>query len=114
MRPSNSPLYAFATSSASKMDPTTPPRPLLHSSMNTAEHRLGYSSLIYDPSVTATSVPVEIARASHGTPLYTDICSHNQVFPHDCNTSKNKLGVGFCWALGAVDRRRQRLPSRVG
>ncbi len=73
MRPSNSPLYAFATSSASKKDATTLLHPLLHSSTNAVEHRLGYRSLIYNPSVTATSVPVEIARSNHATPPYTDI-----------------------------------------
>jgi hypothetical protein len=47
IRPSNSPLYAFATSSVSKNDPTTLPHPLLHSSTNSVEHKVGNSSLIY-------------------------------------------------------------------
>jgi hypothetical protein len=114
MSPSNSPLYAFATSSASKKDPTTLPHLLLHSSTNAAEHRRGYNSLMYNPSMTATSVPSEIDFSNHVTPPNTDICSHSHVFPQDCSTSKNKNGVGFCMAHGAMDRRRQCSPSKVG
>jgi hypothetical protein len=114
MSPSNSPLYAFATSSASKKDPTTLLHLLLHSSMNTAEHRCEHNSLMYNPSMTATSVPLEIDFSNHVTPPDTDICSHSHVFPQDCCTSKNEDGVGFCMAHGAVDRRCQCSPSKVG
>ncbi len=113
MSPSNSPLYAFATSSTSKKDPTTLLRLLLHSSMNAAEHRCGYYSLMYDPSVTATSVPSEIDFSNHVTPPDTDICSHSHVFPQDCSTSKNKDSVGFCVAHGAMNKRHQCSPSKV-
>ncbi len=114
IRPSNSPVYAFATSSASKNDPITLPRPLLHSSTNAVKYKVGNSFLIYDPSVTATNVPSEIDCFSHATPPDTYICSHSHVFPRDCNTSKNKDGAKFCVAHGAMERRCQCFPSRVG
>ncbi len=51
-RPRSSPLYAFATNSASERDPTIRPRTLEHSMTNAAEHMFGYNSRIYNPSVT--------------------------------------------------------------
>ncbi len=97
----------------SENDPTTLPCPLLHSSTNNVEQKVGNSSLIYDPSVTATNVPLEIDCSSHATPLNTYICSHSHVFPQDCSTSKNKDGAGFCVVHGAMERRCQCSPSRV-
>ena len=35
-----------------------------HSSINAAEHRLGYNSLMYDPSVTAIQVPLAIESSN--------------------------------------------------
>jgi hypothetical protein len=66
--PRSLPLYAFATSCVSKKDPNMRLQPLLHSRTNAAEQRLGYSSRIYDQSVTATSVPSRIACCSYSTP----------------------------------------------
>jgi hypothetical protein len=68
INPRSLPLYVFATSCASENDPHMRLRLLLHSRTNAAEHRLGYSLRIYDPSVTATSVPSRIACCSHSTP----------------------------------------------
>jgi hypothetical protein len=83
MRPSNSPLYALATNNASKNAPTIRPQPLEHSRIKAAKHRLGNSSLMYDPSVTATKDPSEIDSQSHDTPPITCRCSHSQVFPQE-------------------------------
>ncbi len=44
--PRSSPQYAFAMIKDSENDPTTLPRPLLHSRTNAAEHRFGNSSLM--------------------------------------------------------------------
>ncbi len=113
IRPKSFPRYAFVTSSASENDPNTRPHPLLHSNMNDAEHKFGNNSLMYNPSVMATSVPLEIQPLSHATPPNTDRCPQSHVFPHDCNTSKNddKARVGL--VLGAVESRRQCSPSCV-
>jgi hypothetical protein len=114
MSPRSSPLYAFATSNASENGPTTLPCPLLHSRTNAAEHRFRNSSLMYDPSVTATSVPLAIDLSSHATPPDTDMCSHSHIFPHDCSTSRKKDGAGVCMTLGAIESSCQWSPSRVG
>jgi hypothetical protein len=113
IRPNNSPLYAFATSSSFEKNPTTLPHPFLHSRTKAAEHKVGYSSLIYEPSVTATVVPSEIDYSIQANPPDTDMCSHSHVFPQDCSTSKNMDSVGFCITHGAVERRCQCSPSRV-
>jgi hypothetical protein len=73
IRPNNSSLYAFATSSVSENDPTTLPRPLLHSSTNAVKHKVGNISLIHDPFVTAANVPSAIDCSSHATPPDTCI-----------------------------------------
>jgi hypothetical protein len=75
IRPKSSPRYAFATNNASKDDPNTLPRPLLHSSTNDAKHKFGNNFLMYNPPMTATSVPLEIESLSHSTPPDTDRCS---------------------------------------
>ncbi len=114
MSPRSSPLYAFATSNASENNPTTLPCPLLHLRANAIEHRFGNSSLMYDLSVTATSVPLEIDLSSHATPPDTDMCSHSHMSPQDCSTSRNKNGAGVCITLGAVESSRQCSPASVG
>ncbi len=81
-RPSNSPRYAFATADPSENDPVIRPRPLPHSKTNAAEHKWGYNSLMYEPSVTPTSVPSLIERYR---PLVELIChSRNHSVP--CNS----------------------------
>jgi hypothetical protein len=97
-----------------KNDSATLPRPLLHSSTNAVKHKVGNSSLIYDPFVTATNVPSEIDCSSHASPPDTGICSHSHMFPQDCSTSKNEDSARFCVVHGVMDRRCQCSPSRVG
>ena len=123
-RPRSSPLYAFATDSASEIDPTIRPRPLEHSMTNAAEHRFGYISRIYDPSVTATSEPSAMDSFIHDSPPDTCRCSHSQVFPHKRSISRKDVGswgmsrkdVGAWYGLasGSDDVRRQHSPPRVG
>ena len=60
MGPSSSPLYMLATNNASKNIPMMRPQPLEHSRIKAAKHRLGNSSLMFDPSVTATKEPSKI------------------------------------------------------
>jgi hypothetical protein len=101
--PRNSPLYAFATSSASKKDSIKHPWPLAHSIMNAAEQNYWYSSWRYKPSMTATNVLFLMAFCSQLYPLVTKRCSHS----HVCNTNVTSPGM-FFWAvtgfgLDAVD-----------
>ncbi len=80
--PRSSPRYAFATAEPSENDPVIRPRPFLHSKTNAAEHRWGYNSLMYEPSVTATSVPLLIERCIQSVPPDTFMLSHSHVLPH--------------------------------
>jgi hypothetical protein len=83
MRLISSPLYALATNNASKNVPAMRPWPLEHFRTKAAKHRLENSSLMYDPSVTATKEPSEIDSQSHDTLSVTCRCSHSQVFPQE-------------------------------
>jgi hypothetical protein len=105
MSPSSSPCYAFVTDSLSKNDPYTLPSPLLHSNTHAAEHRSGYSSRMYEPSVTATSVSFAIACRIQSTPPLTVRLSHSHVLPHDLRTSMKVQGAWDDDAAGAVDNR---------
>ncbi len=96
-----SPLYAFATSSASENDSINQPCLFAHSSTNAAEQRFRYSLQIYEPSVPATRVPSWIAFCSQLNPPMIKILSHNYVLPHDCNTSRNDCGMEGKIAAGA-------------
>ena len=113
-RPRSSPLYAFATDSASEIDPTIRPRPLEHSMTNAAEHRFGYISLIYDPSVTATSEPSAMDSCIHDSPPVTCRCSHSQVLPHERRIPRKDDGAWYLLTSGSDDVRRQHSPPRVG
>jgi hypothetical protein len=113
MMPRSSPLYAFATSDASKNVPTICPCPLEHSRTNTAEHRLGYISRMYDPSVTATSNPSAMESCSQDFPPVTVRCSHSQVFPRDRRTPRKDVGARLGLACGSEDVRCQPSPPRV-
>jgi hypothetical protein len=105
--PSSSPRYAFATFVASVNEPEIRPCPLLHSRTKAAEQVCGKSSRIYDPSVTATSVPSAIERCIHDSPPVMVRFSYSHVFPHDISTSRNVDGVLTCGAVGATDVRRK-------
>jgi hypothetical protein len=113
MMPRSSPLYAFATSDASKNVPTIHPRPLEHSRTNAAEHRLGYISRMYNPLVTATSDPLAMESCSQDSPPVTVRCSHSQVFPHNRRTPRKDVGARLGLACGSEDVRRQPSPPRV-
>ncbi len=113
-RPRSSPLYAFATDSASERDPTICPRPLEHSMTNAAEHRFGYISRIYDPSVTATSESSAMDSCIHDSLPNTCRCSHSQVFPHERRISRKDVGAWYGLTSGSDDIRRQPSPPRVG
>ena len=60
IRPRSSPRYALAADEPSENDPIIHPLPPKHSNTKAAEHKLGYRSLIYEPSVTATRLPGRI------------------------------------------------------
>jgi len=113
-RPRSSPLYAFATNSASERDPTIRPRTLEHSMTNAAEHMFGYNSRIYNPSVTATSESSAMDSCIHDSPPDTCRCSHSQVFPHERRISRKDVGAWYGLTSGANDVRHQPSPPRVG
>jgi hypothetical protein len=107
MSPRSSPRYAFATARRSENDPTIRPHPLLHSRMKAAEHKLGYSSRVYEPSVTATSNPLLMEWCSHSVSPDMDVFSHSQVLPHYSRTSRIVAGTGVTAAVCVVERSRQ-------
>jgi hypothetical protein len=98
IRPSSSPLYAFATFSASKNDPINQPRHFVHSSTNAAEQRFGYSLRVYKPSVTATRVPSWIALCSQLNPPAIEILSHNMC----CPMTATPPGTSVIWEVGLL------------
>ncbi len=73
--------------------------------MKAAKHTFGNNSLMYDPSVTATSVPSAIDSSTHVSPPVIDTCSYSHVFPHVINTSLNVDGMGVGFAMGATEVR---------
>ncbi len=113
MRPRSFPLYAFATSNASKNVPTMCPCPLEHSKTKVTKHRLGYISRVYDPLVTATSKPLAMESCSQDSPPVTIRCSHSHVFPHNQRTPRKDVGAQWGLARGSEDVRCQRSPPRV-
>jgi hypothetical protein len=114
IRPRSSLLYAFATDSISENDPTMRPRPLEHSITNAAEHRLGYISRMYKPSVMATSKPLVIDLCIQVTPTETCRCSQSQVFPHkDSRMSRKEVGIWSCLACSSDNVRRQLSPPNI-
>ncbi len=83
IRLGSSPLYAFATNSTSEKDPTIRPCSFEHSMTKAAEHRFGYNSRIYDPSVTATSESSAMESCIHDSPLHPiAITSMSVCIPH--------------------------------
>jgi hypothetical protein len=107
MSPRSSPRYAFATARHSKNDPTIRPHPLLHSRTKAAEHKLGYSSCVYELSVTATSAPLLMEWCSHSVSPDMEVFSHSQVLPHDLRTSRIVAGTGVTATVFVVERSRQ-------
>ncbi len=91
--PSKSPWYAFATRSDLENDPIRPPNPLLHSNTNAVEHRFGYCSRMYQPSVTAMREPSCNALCSQLHPPAIEMLSHSHVLPHEYSPSMNVQGV---------------------
>ena len=78
IRPNNSPQYSFAAIVCSGKEPMIRPWPLLHSRRKAAEQMLGYYSLMYEPSVTATHVSSSMDSSNQlSSPTYK-----TQRFPH--------------------------------
>jgi len=99
-----------SSDSASERDPTIRPRPLEHSMTNAAEHRFGYNSRIYDPSVTATSESSAMDSCIHDSPADTCRCSHSQVFPHKRRISRKDVGAWYGHTSSSDDVRCQPSP----
>jgi hypothetical protein len=103
IKPSSSPLFAFATYNASENEPIKHPYPFLHLITKAAEQRFRYNSQIYNLSVTATRVLSRITSCSQLNPPVIKMLSHNHVLPQECNTSRNVCGVGVKIAADAKD-----------
>ena len=103
IRPNNSPRYAFAAIVCSGKEPIIRPRPSLHSRMKAAEQMLGYHSLMYEPSVTATHVPASMDSSNQlSSPTrHRDFHIHAQ--PHSSKTSRIVVGIVCSLALLTCD-----------
>ena len=93
IRPSSSPRQADAAMVCSGKEPMIWPRPLLHSKIKAAEQMLGYHSLMYEPSVTATHVPASMASSNQWSLPTRRKDFHIHVQPHSSRASRIVVGI---------------------
>ncbi len=104
IRPCSLPLYALAPIVSSAKDAMICPRSFAHSRTKAAEHKLGYSCLMYDPSMTVMREPSWMAPGIHCVPPSINMCSHSHVHPQSqtrIETIPGKGHLGLCgpWML---------------
>jgi hypothetical protein len=76
---------------------------LEHSRTNAAELRYGYSSLMYEPSVTAMQELSAIEAAIQSRSLVMDRLSYIQVLPQPLMTSQKVVGEAWIGGQGECE-----------
>ena len=81
-------------------EPVSLPLPLEHSRTNAAELRYGYSSFMYEPSITAMQELSAIEVAMQSRSPVMDRLSHIQVLPQPLITSQKVVGEAWIGGRG--------------
>ena len=98
-----SPLYVVATLECSGKEQKILPLPLVHSNTKAQEHRSGYTSRIYEPSVTAMQGPALIDSSSQLSSPTNHRDFHIHMLSHSLNTSNSDPGILSGWGEAATN-----------
>jgi hypothetical protein len=100
IRPKSSPLWLPVLGVCSTKEPVSLPLPLEHSKTNAAELRYGYSSFMYEPSITAIQELSAIEAAIQPRSPMMDRLSHIQVLPQPLMTYQKVVGEAWIGGRG--------------